>query len=98
MSIDRRTTLLGLTGSVVTALSGCNSEPKPSATSTLFDADKVHSAMKSLEAATDDLQSSVGQFDAENWRDVVPNVKTASDDIAGAVAELRTALGYSDSN
>jgi hypothetical protein len=54
--------------------------------------------MKALLVASDNLQSNVGRFDLENWRDVVPNVRTATADVANAVAALKKALGYSDSN
>jgi hypothetical protein len=99
MSIaDRRALLIALTSVPLIFLTSCDTEPKPSATATLFNADEVHEAMKFLLAVVNDLQNDVGQFDLENWRDVVPNVRVATAEVASAVAKLRKALGYSDSN
>jgi len=95
---DRRALLIALTGVPLISLTSCNTEPKPSATATLFNGGEVHEAMKFLLAVVGDLQNDVAGFDTENWRDVVPNVKAATAEVANAVAKLRTALGYSDSN
>ena len=99
MSIsDRRELLIALTSVPLISLISCNTEPKPSATATLFNGRDVHEAMKGLLAAVGDLQNDVGGFDTENWRDVVPSVKAASAEVGNAVAKLRDALGYADSN
>jgi hypothetical protein len=97
-TIDRRALLAWLAGGAAIGLVGCETEPKPSATATLFNASEVQMAMKVLMGASGNLQSNVGRFDFENWRDVVPDVRAATAEVANAVAELRKALGYSDSS
>lgn len=79
------------------ALAGCDSEPKPSPSATLTNNSAVHEAVKVLVDAASSLESAVGQFEDNSWREVVPEVEGASSDVASAVSRLRTALGYSDS-
>jgi hypothetical protein len=73
----------------------CNSEPRPDATATLVNNEEVHRAFLALESAASELDGSIAQFDSENWRDVVPQVRGAAGDVESASAQLRKALGYS---
>ncbi len=93
---DRRAVLVRLTSCVVIGLSGCEQEPKPAATATLVNNEQVKAAMNELSSAIDGLESGVGQFQTENWRDVVPEVVAASNNVASAFLGLRKALGYTD--
>jgi hypothetical protein len=92
--MERRTFAALAGASLLLGMAGCDEEPKPSPTATLLDNDKVHEAMKNLVDAVDARESDVGDFDSENWREVVPNVKTAASEVSDAVDELRKALGY----
>jgi hypothetical protein len=96
METRRRALLCGATASAALVLASCESEPKPSPTATLANNDEVHAAVKSLVRSADNLNGAVGGFDDENWRDVVPNVKSAAADVLSAVRQLRQALGYSE--
>ena len=49
-------------------------------------------------SAVQDLESDVERFDDENWRDVVPDIKTATTDVVDAATQMRIALDYSDTN
>ena len=79
-------------------LIGCDSEQKPSATATLPNNGEVQDAMKALDSAIGDLESDVGSFDSDNWREVVPEVESAASDVRGAFEDLRRALGVSDAS
>jgi len=96
MDIRRRTWLGGATASATLLLASCGSEPKPSRTATLTNNDAVHAAVGALVRSVDNLNGAVGGFDNENWRDVVPNVRSAAADVASAVQRLQQALGYSE--
>lgn len=96
MSTERRTALFAALGAATLVLTGCENERKPSSTATLLNNQEVHEAVKAIIGAVDELESNVDNFDAENWRDVVPEVKAAASNVAGAVGTLRQALGYSD--
>jgi hypothetical protein len=74
---------------------GCDSEPKPSHTATLLNNEEVHRAFSELDDAVSSLESNASDFDDENWRDVVPEVKTDADNIRDAIDSLRQTLGYS---
>ncbi len=52
--------------------------------------------MKALASVMDDLESMVGRFDEENWREGVPDVKTDTENLRDAFEELRKVLGISD--
>jgi hypothetical protein len=80
------------------AFTGCEREPKPSSTATLLNNEEVHNAVKVLIDAVDGLGSDIGQFDTEDWKDVVPEVRTAAANVESALASLRQALGYSDAS
>jgi hypothetical protein len=80
------------------AVAGCDSEPEPDHTATLLNNPAVHNAFRDLSESVAGLENVIGEFDSENWRDVVPNVKDATTGIANGLAELKRALGYSDSN
>ena len=54
--------------------------------------------MQTLISAVQDLENDVERFDGENWREVVPDIKTATTGVASAAMQLRTALGYSNAN
>jgi molecular chaperone DnaK (HSP70) len=38
-----------------------------------------------LDEATDELESALGEFDTEDWREVVPKVKSAADELTEAI-------------
>jgi len=76
-------------------LLGCDTAQKPSPTATLTNNDEIQQALEALAAAIDGLEGDVGDFDTENWRDVVPRVRSASRDVSGCFSRLRTALGVS---
>ena len=78
------------------ASAGCNQEPKPSSTATLFNDQKVHDAMKALIDALEALESGVDDFDTTSWREVVPQVKADVGEVRSAVDTLRAELGYED--
>jgi hypothetical protein len=78
-------------------LFGCDNEQKPSHTATLLNNSGVQEALKSVEDAISGLESNVDGFDNENWRDVVPEVKSAADDVRSAFEHLRQQLGASES-
>jgi hypothetical protein len=77
-------------------LLGCDTEQKPSHTATLLNNSGVQEALKSVEDAISSLESNVDGFDNENWRDVVPEVKSAADDVRSAFELLRHQLGASE--
>lgn len=67
------------------ALTGCNegSGNGPS----------VDSELSALGEAISSLGSTVGRFTGEDWKDVVPDVKTDASDVANAFANLKAAMG-----
>lgn len=73
-------------------LAGCDTDQKPAATATLLNSSQVQDAMKAVESAIGDLESDVGRFDDENWREVVPDVESAAADVRDAFEKLRSAL------
>jgi outer membrane murein-binding lipoprotein Lpp len=95
--MNRRQFALASIASSVTVLAGCDTEPKPDPLATLLNNPAVHEAFKALEDASSSLESNVDAFDTDNWRDVVPTVKTDSADIADGIEALKRALGYSGS-
>jgi hypothetical protein len=96
--MNRRQFALSYLVSSVAVVAGCNSEPKPDALATLLNNPAVHEAFKNLENAISSLESHVDDFDSENWRDVVENVKSDSSNLSDGIEALKSALGYSDSN
>lgn len=96
MDRKRRALLSSVAGLAALSFVGCDSEPKPSATATLTNNEQVNEAVGGLVGASDRLASEVGRFDTDDWRDVVPDVRSAAEDVASAVQTLRGALGYSD--
>ena len=76
--MDRRIFAVSAVSLSVFALSGCESEPKPSATATLIDNDQVHQAMQSLESVIANVSSDAEDFDTKSWREVVPEPKDFS--------------------
>ena len=94
-SMNRREFALALTSSTA-LLAGCDSEPKPDHTATLLNNPEVHQAVQSIDDAIANLEGDVDDFDTENWREVVPNMKASTDEIREAFDQLKTALGYSD--
>jgi hypothetical protein len=68
------------------ALVGCEEEKKGPSQETL-------EALEKLKSAIDDLESRVGDFGSENWREVVPDVETSADDVRVAFNALSDALG-----
>jgi hypothetical protein len=79
-------------------LTGCKSEPKLSHTATLLDNEAVHEAFKELEESMEGLEMHVGEFDTENWHEVVPEVKDAATGLRNGIDQLKRVLGYPVSN
>jgi hypothetical protein len=96
--MNRRQFALASLVSSVAAVSGCNSEPKPDALATLLNNPAVHKAFKDLEDSVNNLETHVGEFDTNNWREVVEDVRTDSSELSDGIEALKSALGYSDSN
>lgn len=86
-----------LTLPVAAILVGCDTDQKPSSTSTLLNNNGVQQAMKSVEYAIGALEGDVGGFDDENWREVVPNVQAAAANVRDTFERLRTELGVPNS-
>ena len=74
---------------------GCDSEPKPASTATLFNKEEVHNAIQELDSQIGTLEGDVEDFDSESWRDVVPRVREGAESIRGALDDLKKAPGYS---
>jgi outer membrane murein-binding lipoprotein Lpp len=74
-------------------LAGCDTDQKPASTATLLNNSEVQQALQSLSAAIDGLETEVGNFQSEDWRDVVPEVDSASANVRDAFNGLRKALG-----
>lgn len=70
---------------------------KPSHTATLLNNGAVQGAIKALSAAIDDLESEVGNFQTDNWKEVVPQVDSAATSVREAFDALRKELGTPDS-
>jgi predicted nuclease with TOPRIM domain len=45
-----------------------------------------------LETASDHLQQQLGRFEAENWRDVMPDAKAAGNDVDEAKDDLKDSV------
>lgn len=54
----------------------------------------LDSAVDNLTTASETLQSEVGRFDYENWRDVVGDVRSAAVDIQLGLEQVRSTLAY----
>jgi len=91
---NRRGVLTSLIGSAMICQIACEQEPRPSSTATFLNNDEVKDAVRVLSGAVENLESKVGAFDSENWRDVVTEVRSASTDVTNALYSLRKALGY----
>jgi hypothetical protein len=81
----------------VACLLGCDNDQKPSATATLLASGEVQDALKALRSAIDDLDSAIGGFDGDDWKEVVPEVRSAADDVQSAFSKVQSALGVSTS-
>lgn len=80
----------------VACLTGCDTDQKPSATATLLSNGEVQDALKSLNSAIGSLDSAVGGFDnGDDWKEVVPQVRSAADNVQSAFGKVQEALGVS---
>jgi outer membrane murein-binding lipoprotein Lpp len=95
--MNRRDFAVAAMTSSVLAVAGCDNDQKPARTSTLLNNSGVQEAMKAVEDAIGGLESNVDNFDDENWREVVPEVKTSATDVRDAFDRLRQELGVADS-
>lgn len=77
-------------------MAGCEPESRPDHTATLLNNANVRQAVQSIDDAIASLEGDVDDFATENWREVVPRVKTSADEIREAFDQLKTALGYAD--
>jgi len=64
---------------------GCDSEPEPASTATLFDKEEVHQAIQELDSQIGALEEAAEAFDSENWRNVVPRVKEGAESVRAAL-------------
>jgi hypothetical protein len=78
-------------------LAGCDTEQKPAPTATLLNNSGIQEAMKAVADAIDTLVGDVGEFDTENWRDVVPKVTSSAEDVSSSFEALRSALSVPNS-
>ena len=92
--INRRTFSVAAASLALLPLAGCDSEPKPSSTATLLNNEKVHAAILEIDGAISSLEEDVERFDSDEWREVVPEVKSSTEELRSALDSLRTALGY----
>jgi hypothetical protein len=81
----------------VSLLAGCDTDQKPDHAATLLNNSGVQDALKALSDAINGLESDVGRFEGENWKEVVPDVESASTEIRDAFDKLRQELGVQDS-
>lgn len=86
-----------LASSTLTVI-GCDTDQKPATTATLFNNSGVQEALKTIEDAISSLESNVENFDVENWREVVPEVKNSTDEVRDAFERLRSELQVANSN
>lgn len=89
----RRFSILALFTPVI-VITGCDSEPTPSPTACFFNNDDIAKAMKRLENGINELQSQVGSFSDDDWKDVVPEVQNASSSVWELFEEVKKSLGY----
>lgn len=75
-------------------LVGCDDTPKPSSTASLTNSDQIKSAVDELDSLAGTLEEDAENFDGNNWREVVPDVKEHIESLRGAVDNLMQALGY----
>jgi hypothetical protein len=95
--MERRRAILYLGAGVLAGgVLGCDSESKPAATVTVFNNEKVHEAVGTLDGITGNLETdSENSEGGTNWRDVVSEVKEHIEQLRSALDDLPTALGYS---
>jgi outer membrane murein-binding lipoprotein Lpp len=96
--VNRRKFALVALTSAAAMVAGCDSEPKPDPVAMLLNNGNVHQAVQNIDDAIANLEGDVDDFDDDDWRDVVPNVKSSADEIREAFDQLKTALGYSDAS
>jgi hypothetical protein len=96
----RRRLLLALGSIGAAALASCSNgqDDEPSAAATLANHDKIVDALNELSSAVDSLEQSIGGFDDDNWREVVPEVKTAASNVSDALATLKDLMAGNDAS
>ena len=89
----RRRLLLAIGTLGAVALSACAKEDDPAAAAKPGpNHDKIVDALDALSSAVDDLSSAIDRFDDDNWREVVPDVRTAAEDVSNAADQLKDLL------
>jgi outer membrane murein-binding lipoprotein Lpp len=68
---------------------GCDSEPKPASTATLFNKKEVHNAIQELDSQIGALKGDVEDSDSESWRDVVPRIKEGAESAVHLITSRR---------
>lgn len=53
--------------------------------------ENIRAAIDKAQSACDDLDGAVSAFDYDDWRDVVPRVRSAKDDLESALSEAELA-------
>jgi uncharacterized protein YukE len=94
--VPRRRLLLALSGLGAAALAACSDQPSDVAAVQPQQRQQVADALHDLSSAVDDLQTAIGRFDDDNWRDVVPDVRSAAGDINDALSSLQSQLSQDE--
>lgn len=95
-SRPRRRLLLALGGLGAAGLAACSDKPSDVAAVQPYQRQEVADALHDLSSAVDDLQTAIGRLDDDNWRDVVPDVRSAANDINDALTSLQEKLADPD--
>ena len=91
-SIARRTMLGATAAACAVALTGCDDD-------TLREAEflkMVKDLADDVDKAVDAIESTVGDFDLRNWREVVGNLRTDVENLRDSVDKLKQSLEPSD--
>lgn len=88
----RRRLLLALGSLGAVALAACSKDDDPAAAAPGKNHDKIADALDTLSAAVGDLSAAIDRFDDDNWREVVPDVRTAAEDVSNAATDLKDLL------
>jgi uncharacterized protein YoxC len=81
--MDRRQALIvAFAGSAAVAIGGCDNGQRG------FE-DAVREYLAEIKTAFDDVQSKVDQFDEDNWRDVVDDLKSSMEDLNQKIADMQ---------
>lgn len=94
---SRRALVLAVATSGLAALAACSRDDGPNVQATADNFEKVKSKVGDLETAVDSLMQSVGRFDDDNWREVVPDVQSAASEVESVLADLKQVMTDNES-